>query len=75
MKYFFDPVKERAKAGEFMVPGGFQILKDAIETVEKNYHMIRNTEEMGPQFSAVLILFQQDEVGASTNFFTIIYRR
>ena len=75
MKYFFDPVKERAKAGEFMVPGGFQILKEAIETVEKNYQMIRNIEEMGPQFSAVLILFQQDEVGASTIICTIIYCR
>ena len=68
MKSFFDPVKERAKAGEFMVPGGYQILKEAIETVEKNYQMTRNTEEMGPQFSAVLILFQQDEVGAPIIF-------
>ena len=51
-----------------MVPGGYQILKEAIETVEKNYQMTRNTEEMGPQFSAVLILFQQDEVGAPIIF-------
>ena len=62
MKSYFDPVKQRVEEGDFMVPGGYKFLKEAIENVEKNYQDTKNTEEMGPQFSAILVHFQQDEV-------------
>ena len=62
MKSHFGPVKERAQAGEFMIPGGYTTLKRTIDAVEMQYQMARNIEEMGPQFSAVLVQFQLDEV-------------
>ena len=72
MKSFFDQVKERAKAGDFMVPGGFKILKETIEVVERNYQITRNFEEMGPQFSAVHIQYQQNEVSFNLSKVTLL---
>ena len=59
---FFDPVNERAKAGGFMVAGGYKILKEALAIVERNYQLKRNSEEMGSKFSAVLEHFQNHKV-------------
>ena len=59
---FFGPLKDRVKAGEFMVPGGFKLLKAAVETMEKQVQDAGRKDEMGPKFSEVLVRFQNKEV-------------
>ncbi len=60
MESLFGPVQEKAKAGQFMVPGGYKVLKAEIEEIEKNY--LKSQAKLGPQFKDVLLRFQQAEV-------------
>ncbi len=67
MESLFEPVQEKAKAGRFMVPGGYKILKAEIEEIEKNYLKRQDKEDLGPQFKDVLLRFQQAEVIQHSN--------
>ena len=62
MESLFGRVQEKAKAGQFMVPGGYEVLKAEVERIEKKYLKTQETEELGPQFKDVLLKFQQVEV-------------
>jgi hypothetical protein len=65
----FKPVNEKVKAGDFMFPGGFEVLKAEIEKVKTKYLLTWETEELGPKFIDVLREFQQTTV--SPNFMVI----
>ncbi len=67
MESLFAPVQEKAKAGQFMVPGGYEVLKGEIEKIEKNYLKMQDKEDLGPQFKDVLLRFQQAEVIQHSN--------
>jgi hypothetical protein len=71
MDSLFRPVHEKAKAGQFMVPGGYEVLKAEIERIEKNYLKAQETQELGPQFKDVLLKYQQDEVNIQTTMFKL----
>jgi hypothetical protein len=59
----FDPIKQRAKSGEFMAPGGHEVLKKAISDLVESFKRASRTEELGPKASQVLHQYQEQEVG------------
>ena len=62
MNSFYGRLKDRVKSGEFMKPGGYELLKSAVESLEKQFQDAGRKEEMGPKFSEVLIRYQNNEV-------------
>ena len=69
----FAPIKERVKQGEFMIAGGYQKLKEAVETVEDNYRKASEVQELGPRFSHVLQKFHEQEVISSKTSFDKLF--
>lgn len=58
----FDPIKNRADAGEFLAPGGYKVLQKLIQKLQSDYIRAGESEEMGPKFFEIQIKFQEEVV-------------